>query len=123
MKHQLSIQFLENGKEIESHPDEEHHEIVVHLDESDVPITICDLPLSAQCDDMKPDGMGGSCVAASYHVTPAVMVKIGRSMANALEYEECLEDLRALAHGAKLEHLDLDDLIATMLCRIEKVLP
>lgn len=125
MDTEISMQFLQDGKEIKSHPDERHHEIVVRFGESGVPVTICDLPISAQCDDMGPDSSapGGSNVIGSYHVTPAVMVRLGRIMGNSLEMYEGLRELLALSYGAPREHLSCEELAATMRHKIETILP
>ena len=102
----FSLAFFEDGKEIKSHPDEVHHEIVMFFGDAPVPVTICELPLSTQCDDMGPDGAGGSKVAASYHITPEAMIKTGRCMAASFELLAALEHAyAAIIH----EHPDCAD--------------
>lgn len=118
------MQFLQEGKEIESAPGEEHHEIVVHLDGvEEIPVTLCELPISSTCDEMLPDGSGGSKVGRTIAMNPETMVYLGKIMGQSLEMYECLRDLLALSHGAAREGLNVHDLAATMRTRIEKAMP
>ena len=93
----FSLAFFENGKELESAPGEEHHQIVIFFGDSNVPVIVCELPLEAQCDDMEPDGEGGSRVSESFHITPEAMIKTGRCMAAAFDLLDALEAVVAIS--------------------------
>lgn len=120
----MTMQFLQDGLELQSAPGEEHHQIVVHLaGAEDMPVTICELPMSSTCEDMMPDGDGGTKVARKCVITPETMVYLGRIMGNSLDMYEALRDLIALSYGGPREGLDAHDMAATMRARIEKAMP
>ena len=87
----ISLAFFENGKDIESAPGEEQHQIVMFFGDSNVPVIICEIPLEAQCDDIDLDGVGGARISESYNITPEAMIKTGRCMAAAFDLLAALE--------------------------------
>lgn len=120
----MTMQFLQDGKEIESAPGEEHHSVVVHLESApDIPVEICTLSLRSVCDDMVPDGQGGSKPGRTVVVNESTMIYLGKIMGHSLDMYEALQDLLDLSRGAAREGLAVTDLAATMRARIKKALP